>query len=294
MLTLPPNVLTALRETFGAEPANIALVGGGMINHAVRLDVKGERFFVKWKYDSPPEMFGLEVRGLALLRAADAFRIPAVITHGEADAALPGFLVMEWVPPEARVAQRRYAQRFGWALAALHRKTSATYGLDHDNFIGELPQRNTPTASWAAFYRDQRIAVQTEIARERGYLPAYRERLLNDLMARIEDILSGSPNPPSLLHGDLWSGNMLAASGNLPALVDPAVHYGDREVEIAYTDMFGGAPFYMDAYTEAYPMDAGYEQRRLLLTLSPLLVHLNHFGEQYGEHVDAVCRHYLR
>jgi fructosamine-3-kinase len=292
-ISLPENILAAIHETLGGEPTRVYPVGGGMINHAVQIEVSGERYFVKWKYDSPTEMFALEARGLEMLRGTSAFRIPEVIAYGEANGDLPGFLVLEWLPPEAQVNNKAYAENFGRALAALHQATGDAFGLYHDNYIGELPQRNTPSASWSAFYRDQRIAVQTEIARERGYLPAYRERLLNDLMERIESILGSAPNPPSLLHGDLWSGNMLVTAGHMPALVDPAVHYGDREVEIAYTNMFGGAPFYMDAYEEIYPLDTGYEYRRPLLTLSPLLVHLNHFGEQYGEYVDGICRHYL-
>ncbi|MEO8395851.1 MAG: fructosamine kinase family protein, partial [Chloroflexota bacterium] len=189
--------------------------------------------------------------------------------------------------------QIAYAANFGRALAKLHHITAATFGLDHDNFIGELPQPNTPTATWAQFYRDQRIAVQIEIARDRNYLPPYREAMLRTMLDRIESILGGAPNPPSLIHGDLWSGNYFAAPGNQPALFDPAVYYGDRELEIAYAELFGASPFFLDAYRVNYPLDPGYEYRRPLLQLYAMLVHLNHFGEQYGEHVDAICRHYL-
>jgi fructosamine-3-kinase len=125
-------------------------------------------------------------------------------------------------------------------------------------------------------------------------LPTQREALLRRLMDRIESILDGLGNPPSLIHGDLWSGNFFVGPDGLPVVVDPAVYYGDREVELAFTQLFGGFPSgFMEAYHDAYPLDAGYEYRRPLLQLYPMLVHLNHFGESYGSGVDAICRRYF-
>lgn len=295
MSVLPQNLRAACREHLGGEPTRVAAVGGGMINAAARVEVGGQRCFAKWKAAAPPGFFAAEARGLALLRAANAFRIPAVIAYADADADAdqPAYLLLEWLDGAAAVDQRRYAANFGQALATLHRVTDAAYGLDHDNFIGALPQANTPAARWPDFYRDQRLVPQIAIARRLGRVPPYRQQLLDAVLARVDDVLGAAGNPPSLLHGDLWSGNFIVTAGSQPALVDPAVYYGDREVEIAFTQLFGGAAFYLPAYNELYPLAAGYEYRRPLLQLYPLLVHLNLFGETYGSGVDAVCAYYL-
>lgn len=292
---LPDSIDRALTTAFGSEPTRAWSVGGGMINESARVEVGGASYFVKWKLSAPPNLFAAEARGLTLLRATDTFRIPQVIAHAEPTGNTPAYLILEWLETPPNVDQRRYAEQFGRALAALHRTTGAAFGLDHDNYIGELPQHNAISYDWAAFYRDQRILVQMEIARHFGYLPPHREKLLDAVMSRIDRILGESRNPPSLLHGDLWMGNFMVAEGSQPALVDPAVYYGDREVEIAFAQMFsGGSGFFLDAYHEAYPLDAGYEYRRPLLQLYPMLVHLNHFGEAaYGGGVDGICRRYV-
>ncbi len=293
MNNLPENIRAAFRDLMNAEPTRVQAVGGGMVNHAARVEVNGTPYFVKWNAQALPGLFEVEARGLALLRATETFRIPQVIAHGETSGHLPAFLILEWIDSASSVDQRQYGRRFGQALAALHRVSGDAFGLDHDNYIGQAPQRNTPTDRWSVFYRDQRLIPQMEIARGRGRLPPYREALLNDLLDQVERILDESDNPPSLIHGDLWAGNFFAAAGGQPALVDPAVYYGDREVEIAFAELFGGASFFLGAYNDAYPLDEGYEDRRPLLQLYPMLVHLNHFGEPYGSGVDTICHYYL-
>ncbi|HVU09791.1 MAG TPA: fructosamine kinase family protein [Phototrophicaceae bacterium] len=290
---LPETVRRAFRDLFSAEPTHVQAVSGGMINPSARVEVKGTRYFVKWKADAPPQLFAAEARGLALLRESHTFRIPDVIAQGEATTATPAYLILEWIDRAASVDQWRYGAAFGQALAVLHRVSADSFGLDHDNYIGDLPQINTPATSWPIFYRDQRLAVQMQIAETLGYLPAYREKLIRDLMERIETILP-DVSTPSLLHGDLWSGNYFPDVSGQPVLFDPAVYYGNREVELAFAQLFGGGEFFQRAYQEAYPLDPGFEERRPLLQLYPLLVHLNHFGEQYGSHVDAICRYYLK
>jgi fructosamine-3-kinase len=282
-----------VRETFSTEPTHVQHVGGGSINQAARVVVGGDRYFVKWKNDAPPLFFQTEARGLALLRAAGAIRVPQVIGCAEANAHRPAYLILEWIDTAA-VEPRVFAANFGHALGTLHRNTSPTFGLDHDNYIGELPQSNTPAANWIDFYRNRRIGAQMELARKQGLLAARRETLLHQVMDRLESLLDGAALTPSLLHGDLWSGNFLTAAGDQPVVIDPAVYYGHREVEIAFTELFGGfPPGFLAAYHETYPLDPGYERRRALYQLYPLLVHLNIFGESYGPSVDAVCRQYV-
>jgi fructosamine-3-kinase len=290
---LPDSVRAALRQHMGGTPTRAAALGGGMINQAARVEVGGERCFVKWKADAPPGFFEAEARGLALLSASRSFRFPEVVAYGDSVDGQPAYLILEWIAAAAEIDQRLYAEKFGHALAALHRVTAASFGLDYDNYAGAMPQYNAPAARWPDFYREQRLIPQIEIARRLGHLPHYRQQLLDAALDRVEDVLGASNNLPSLLHGDLWSGNFIITAGSEPALVDPAVYYGDREIEIAFTQLFGGLAFYLDAYNEVYPLDAGYEYRRPMLQLYPMLNHLNHFGEQYGGGVDAICAYYL-
>lgn len=290
----PGGLRLIMREVFAAEPTRVQYIGGGSINQAAKVEIGSERYFVKWKKDAPPTFFEVEARGLSVLKTAGAIRVPEVIGYGETHAERPAYLILEWLDETRHVEQMSFAVNFGRALANLHWTTVPTFGLDHDNYIGELPQSNKLTRRWVDFYRDQRIGPQVALARQRGRLTPERERLLSKLMDKIERLLADRAYTPSLLHGDLWSGNFLVMTGNQPAVVDPAVYYGDREVEIAFTELFGGfPPGFLTAYREIYPLDRGYEYRRPLYHLYPLLVHLNIFGASYGPRVDSICRHYL-
>lgn len=288
---LPEELHNALAQTLGTEPTDAVLLGGGMINHAARVETKQGRVFVKWKADAPPNFFRAEADGLQRMQRAAAIRVPTVIAVQDT---YPAFLVLDYIEASRPSAPARFAQQFGESLAAQHRNSvAAQYGLERDNFIGNLPQINTQKPDWIHFYRDCRILPQMEIARKSGRLPASRERLLLQVVRRMDSLLDNPTSTPALIHGDLWSGNFLSV-GNEPVLIDPAVYYADRETEIAYMELFGGFPSgVLAAYREAYPLDPGYERRRALLQLYPLLVHLNHFGETYGQDVEAVCRQYL-
>jgi fructosamine-3-kinase len=235
-------------------------------------------------------MFPTEANGLRRLAQANALRIPAVIAQGDAEGACPAFLVLEWI--ETGGGRARTMEEFGAGLAALHRCTGEQHGLDHNNFIGRLPQPNTPAARWTDFYRDQRIGAQMHVARQLGRLPARREMLLTRLMDRLPDLLDDAI-PPSLMHGDLWGGNYLIDRAGMAVLIDPAVCYGHREMDLAMSELFGGFParFY-DAYFAAYPAP-GYAERRALYQLYYILVHLNLFGESYGGRVDALAAQYV-
>jgi fructosamine-3-kinase len=282
-----------VRDAFSTTPDQVKPVSGGMINQAAQVTLGGARYFVKWKADAPSGFFEAEAHGLNLLRKAAAIRVPEVIHCAAAKGQRPAYLVLEWIEP-AQADSRLFAANFGRALAQLHRVTHDLFGLDADNYIGELPQFNYRTGRWSEFYRHQRILPQVDLARENGYLRGGREALLKRLMDRLDDLLHDVKSVPSLLHGDLWSGNFMVAADNQPVVYDPAVYFGEREVEIAFTELFGGFPSgFLSAYREAYPLDAGYESRRALYQLYPMLVHLNLFGESYGPRVDAICRHYV-
>ncbi len=277
----------------GTEPDRIQPVRGGDINLALRVEANGARYFVKYKHDAPSRFFEFEARGLELLHAAGEIRVPRVIRYDEASGERPAFLALEWI--DQVHPSRAFGQKFGHALAELHRHTAATFGIDYDHGVDGLAQPDPDATSWIAFYRDKRIAPQVERARELGRLPPRCAAALRYILDHMGELLAGLDSVPSLLHGDLWGGNYLCAAGDEPVLYDPHTYYGEREAEIAYTELFGGFPsgFY-EAYREAYPLDAGYEYHRPLHQLYHLLVHLNLFGEGYGPAVDAVCRAYMQ
>jgi fructosamine-3-kinase len=297
---LPPALRAALAATLGSEPVRAVPLGGGMVNRAAHVETRNGPAFVKWNEDAPPGLFATEANGLHALRATQTLRVPEVLAVSVAPSAVaasfteaPPFLALEYIEEHPPSTVAAFAQRFGEALSALHRATASPFdgfGLAEDNYLGRLPQRNTPHARWPDFYRDCRLLPQIIMARTAGRLPPKRERLLMRVVEQLDVLLDGLESRPVLLHGDLWSGNFITV-GDEAALVDPAIYYGEREMEIAFIELFGGFPHgLLSAYRAAYPLDPGYERRRPLHQLYPLLVHLNHFGETYGPDVERACR----
>jgi fructosamine-3-kinase len=296
-MSLPAALLDALQEDLRAagdesSVQHIQRVGGGDINQAARLITTQASYFVKWHASAPPRFFEAEADGLRRLREANALRVPEVIAHRPAERGQPAFLILEWIE-SASGNKRVVGSLLGERLAAQHRQTRDDFGLEIDNYIGSLPQPNTPDSSWVAFYRDQRLGVQRDLAADHGRLPPARARLLDRLMADLDRWLDDAVLP-SLLHGDLWGGNYMLGPQGEPVLIDPAVYYGDREIELAFTKLFGGfsGDFY-DAYQDAYPLPSGHEERVPLYQLYHLLTHLNLFGESYGGSVDSILRRYV-
>jgi fructosamine-3-kinase len=288
--TLPPSLRHQLEDVLNGALINVQNISGGCINQVAQVETAHGPAFVKWHLKAPPQMMTLEAAGLRAIAATQAIRTPQVLHVAEANAETPAFLLLEWIENTLPRHTKYFARRLGEELAALHHVTTDKFGLDDNNYIGETPQLNTPHASWPAFYRQCRLQPQIELARRRGHLSPTREALLNRVDERLEVLLAGLDSRPSLLHGDLWSGNSLCAEDQ-PVLIDPAIYYGEREMEIAYCQLFGGfdAEFYK-AYHAAFPLQDGYEARRPLHQLYHLLNHLNHFGESYGPRVEAACR----
>ena len=283
-MNLPAKLTATLEATLG-QIIEVKPVGGGDISQAARIRlIGGSQALIKWHTGSLPGMFTAERRGLELLRAAGALRVPQVLAQNEATTECPGFIVMEWLDPGSKSSSG--AEALGTGLATLHRVTAASYGLDYDNFIGANPQPNRPTDNWVSFFREQRLGFQMELAARNGLLPPARARHLESLLSRLDDWLPAHP-PASLLHGDLWGGNWLTLVSGGPALIDPAVYYGHHEADLAFTELFGGFPatFYA-AYQTAWPLDSGYEERKDLYNLYHLLNHLNLFGSGYLGQVE--------
>jgi fructosamine-3-kinase len=285
--TMTPSALRASLENLLGPIRAFTPVSGGDINTAGRVETAQASYFVKWNATAVPHMFEAEARGLQLLAAANALRIPRVIAMIDQ----PPALVLEWIDIGSN--KHAAAEALGRGLAQLHRSSAPTYGLDHDNFIGSNPQRNTPSRSWIEFYRDQRLGVQRDLAQRNGQLTPDRARRLDRVLNHLDQWIDESLVKPALLHGDLWGGNTLIDAQGQPVLIDPAAYYGDREAELAFTELFGGfgARFYA-AYHEAWPLDPSYADRRDLYNLYHLLNHLNLFGAGYGGSVDAILRRY--
>ena len=268
-------------------------VGGGCINHAMRLETGQAIYLLKYNRAPLPGMFQREAEGLKRLAETHTVRVPEVYDCQEADAQHPAWILLEYLDgPRAGDPAR-----LGEQLAGLHRqgqspRTPPAYGLDGDNYLGSTRQVNAWGTDWAAFFARCRLQPQMELGRQTGRVGGARQKRLERLIERLPGLLGETRRRPSLVHGDLWNGNVIPGPDGL-ALIDPAISYSDREVEIAYTELFGGfSPRFYAAYQNTWPLDPGYADRRDLYNLYHLLNHLNLFGESYGSAVDAVLKRY--
>jgi fructosamine-3-kinase len=263
-------------------------VGGGSINEAFRLEgIDSSRYFLKLNAAEHYPMFIAEAAGLDAISATDTLRAPQCVVHGVAGEQC--YLVLEYLD----LKPRGNARQLGEQLAALHRCSNSRFGFAHDNFIGSTPQPNGWRDDWIGFWREQRLGFQLQLAAKNGHgvaLQSLGEKVLDALPAFFE----GYTPQPSLLHGDLWSGNHAFLPDGTPALFDPAIYYGDRECDLAMTELFGGYPaeFYA-AYRAAWPLHAGYVTRRELYNLYHILNHANLFGEGYARQAEQIMRRLL-
>ena len=262
-------------------------VAGGCINTAWHIADGGRSYFVKLHGSDGLAMFEAEADGLREMRTANAIKVPEPIATGLADG--QAYIAME----NLELGGSGSAERLGRELAAMHRSIGPQFGWFRDNTIGSTPQTNTQGGDWIAFWREQRLGAQLRLAAAKGHggtLQRRGERLLAELPA----LFAGYTPTPSLLHGDLWSGNYAFCRDGTPALFDPAVYYGDRETDIAMTELFGGfgRDFYA-AYNEAWPLDAGYAQRKTLYNLYHILNHYNLFGGGYGSQAETMIERLL-
>lgn len=263
-------------------------VSGGDINRAYWLELSsGENVFLKCNRTGLLDMFTAEVEGLNALRATGAIGVPEPLAVGADDA--EAFLIMEFLTPAPRRSD--YWETFGHELAALHRaKCGPSFGFPTDNYIGSTPQQNAPSDSWVPFFRDRRLIPQMKLAwslfdeRTRRNLTRITDRL---------DALIPEPAFPSLIHGDLWSGNAICGPDGKAWLLDPAAYVAHFEADLAMTELFGAFPerFYR-AYNEVNPIGSDYSDRRDLYNLYHLLNHLNLFGLSYLSNVSTIAKHY--
>lgn len=269
-------------------PAAPRSIGGGCINTTVRLADGRQSWFVKVNSAAMRDMFEAERAGLEELAGAAAIRVPRPLAVGSEGA--QSWLVLEDIrfgqprPGSARDAGRR--------LATLHRRTAPAFGWTRDNTIGATPQPNAWTASWVDFWREERLGHQLRLAARNGHGRRLQD-LGQRLIERLPTLLDHAPLP-SLLHGDLWGGNIGYTEKGEPVIYDPAVYYGDREADVAMTKLFGGFgdEFYA-GYREAWPLDAGYATRKVLYNLYHVLNHLNLFGGGYDAQAESMMARLL-
>lgn len=257
-------------------PRDVRAQHGGDISEAFVLADGTRRFFVKVQPASRHDLFEAEAAGLTGLASAHAVRVPAVVALGTAAGC--AYLVLEHLP----LGGRGDAALLGRQLAAQHRVTAARYGDARDNWIGATPQPNGWLDDWLDFWRERRLGFQLKLAARNGYGGAL-QRDGEALMARLGDFFVGYAPRPSLLHGDLWGGNHGFLDDGTPVIFDPAVYHGDRECDLAMSELFGGfAQGFYAAYRETWPLDAGYTVRRTLYNLYHILNHANLFGGGYA------------
>ncbi|MBI1398151.1 MAG: fructosamine kinase family protein [Betaproteobacteria bacterium] len=264
-------------------------VSGGCIHRAFRIRGAERDLFVKWSDRSSRGMFEAEARGLEALRAAGSLRVPAVVAVAEGETC--AWLALEWL--DLRPLGESGCRELGERLAVMHASTASAFGWIQDNWLGTTVQENARAADWADFWRERRLLPQLRLAGAKGAAG----RLL-DAGFRVADalpaILAGHEPAASLLHGDLWSGNAAGTADGSPAVFDPACYHGDRETDIAMTELFGGfGRGFHEAYRSAWPMDHGYAMRRDLYNLYHVLNHFNLFGGGYGSRAEAMANRVL-
>lgn len=276
---------TALQRALGDDTMRVraaSAVGGGCIHETARLRTTAGEFFAKWNAACPPDLFLREAFGLESLRAAGSeIVIPAVVAASAPAGSDPAFLVLEYLPPRAG---RPDDERFGRGLATIHRRSAERFGFPAPSYCGSTRQDNRPCDTWLEFYRDLRLAALVDALR-----PSAADRnLYQRLSDRLPELLP-SESPPALIHGDLWSGNVLA-TGRGPALVDPACAFADREMEFGIATLFGGlSARALAAYEEAWPLPKGWRERNPLYQLYHLLNHALLFGGHYAAQARTIA-----
>jgi len=290
-------------ETFSLD--NRHSVSGGCINQGYSISSSSRAYFAKINQASQIAMFEAEALGLQQMRATQTIRVPEPICWGtEGNSA---YIVLEWLDLGSRGGETAW-EEMGRKLAAMHKYTPlnppllrggeepnstllrGVFGWDINNTIGSTVQINNWTANWAEFWAEHRIGYQLKLARRRGGHFPQGERLLKV----IPELLAGYEPQPSLVHGDLWGGNAGVTSAGEPVIFDPAAYFGDREVDIAMTELFGGFPaeFYR-GYNQVWPLDLGYEKRKTLYNLYHILNHFNLFGGSYASQANQMINRIL-
>ncbi len=263
-------------------------LGGGCIADSRKIKTEsGKEYFVKSYSGNGNNILRNEANGLIELKKSGAIRIPEVV-HFDNE-----ILILEYIKTGSR--KNNFSESFGQQFAEMHKTTSEKFGFYEDNFIGATPQKNLPEKeNWTEFYLQNRLIFQFRLAERNGYVDSRFRDLFNKFENIVPKIIEGSEEKPTLLHGDLWSGNFMVDEFGEPVLIDPAVYYGHREADLGMTRLFGGfdSRFY-SAYNEAHPLPQGWEERIDLYKFYHVINHLNLFGAGYLSQTISIIKSYL-
>lgn len=287
---IPSPVREAIRDKLQlASLQNFSIVSGGCISPGGKLTTSRGDYFIKWNYCATyPSMFETEAKGLRILHGAQSIRVNQVMGLDEIE--VFQFIILEWInsSPETK----NFWTMLGQQVAALHQHTSPSFGLDHDNYIGSLRQSNNPRNSWSDFFIHQRLEPQIKLATDNHHPVLSLRKKMEMVYKKMSTILP--EEKPALVHGDLWGGNLLADEKGYPCLIDPAVCFGHREAELAYTQLFGHFdPQFYHVYNESFPLEPGFKERADLYNLYPTLVHVNLFGGGYVQKAESIVNRFV-
>lgn len=277
-----------IENTIGCRITETRSLSGGCINEAYKITSEnGITYFLK--VNKPSKMFFTEANGLKELRKSGTVNVPEVF------AADDDFILTEYV--EQGNYTWNFFDKFGHQFAMMHKFTNSEFGFFENNFIGSTPQINIPgddeKNNWIKFYFNKRLMYQFKLAEKNGYADHSLRNAFKNIENKIENILSGSENLPSLLHGDLWGGNFLCKKNGDAYIIDPAVYYGNREADLAMTKLFGGfSKDFYDSYRNTYPLPDGYDYRENIYKLYHILNHLNLFGSGYYQQTLTLMKYY--
>ena len=285
------KIKTRLEEKLGTKIKSFSSLSGGCISDAYKIVTdKNSTFFLKHNSGTSNDMFIKEANGLNELVKANSIRIPNVLEYDK------DYILLEFIPTGNR--KKFFFEDFGRSFAEMHKYTSDNYGFYEDNYIGSNPQSNIPNENekqnWASFYFNKRILYQLQLAEKLGNSTSELRKGISRLEEKIDEIIGGSNEKPSLLHGDLWGGNYMIDENGQAVLIDPAVYYGHREADLGMTKLFGGFSYeFYKAYNENFPLDDGYEYRENIYKLYHVLNHLNLFGGGYYSQAISLIKFYI-
>jgi protein-ribulosamine 3-kinase len=263
-------------------------LGSSSFAQTVKLNLADKVFFLKFSEHLEPDIFQAEAAGLAYLTEKSPLHVPRVWGKGQSGGI--SYMLLDFVPSGS--SSKKLSKQLAEGLARQHSCSSGFFGFGYQNYIGNLPQRNEPKENWVDFYIQERLEVQLGLAMYTGHLDLDVKKAFDQLYPKLPDLFPTEPS--ALVHGDLWSGNVLLNDEYGPCLIDPAIHYGHREAELAFMKLFGGFDeVFYQTYFEIYPLSPGFEKRIQLYQLYPLLVHYNLFGKPYLEAALRIVQRYF-